>query len=121
MVCDFQPATSISSFSLPPSASQLVAKHVGADGVHGRQPSSQGPVVDDLIDARRRHGPVAAKPEMRQVGQAVPLPGPQIAVECLGGLAADRQDAGPATLTQHRLVPRSPSATAHLKKACRPR
>ena len=31
--------------------------------VHGRQSSGSGPIVNDLIDARRGHGPIATDPE----------------------------------------------------------
>jgi hypothetical protein len=81
----------------------------------------------------------------------MPFPGPQIAVQCLRGLAADGQRPRSAALAQHPDDPlvqvdvaeghadalatahaggfmpfiglawRSPSASAHLRKACRPR
>jgi hypothetical protein len=38
---------------------------------------------------------------VRQVAQTMPFPGPQVAVERLGGLAADRQHPGPAALAEH--------------------
>jgi hypothetical protein len=63
MVRDFQPATSISSFSLPtfgqPAGGEGVPELMG---VHGREASGPGSIVDHLVDARRRHGPVAADP-----------------------------------------------------------
>jgi hypothetical protein len=40
-------------------------------GVHGRQPSRPSPVMDHMVDAGRGHGPVAADPQVRPVGQPI--------------------------------------------------
>jgi site-specific recombinase XerD len=69
--------------------------------VHFRQPRRSGAVVDDLIDPRGGHGPVAADPEVGQMGEPMLLPSPQVAVERLGGLAADRERPGAAALAEH--------------------
>jgi hypothetical protein len=74
----FQPATSINSFSLPPSASKLM-------GMHSRKPRGPGPVVHDLVDARGSHGSIAPDPEVRQVRKSMLLAYPQIAVQGLSG------------------------------------
>jgi hypothetical protein len=69
--------------------------------VHGRQPGRTSAIVDDLVDPRWGHGPVAANPEVRQVTQTVSFSGPKVAVERLGGLATYRQRPGSAVLAQH--------------------
>ena len=81
-----------------PAGGKGVAKLVR---VHRRQPSSPGPIMNHLIDPRRRHRPIPADPKTSKVCQPVPLPGPKIPVERLGGLTADRQRPGPAALAQH--------------------
>ena len=69
--------------------------------MHGRQPGGPGPVVDDLVHAGRGHGPVAPDPLVRQVvAQPVLVADPQVAVERLSGLAADRQRPESAALAQ---------------------
>ena len=69
--------------------------------VHFRQPGNPGSMVDDVVDARRSHASVAADPELWQVGQSMPFSDPEVAVERLGGLAADRQRPRAAALAQH--------------------
>jgi len=69
--------------------------------MYRRQPSGPGPVMDHLIHAGRGHGPVAPDPKVWQVVQPVLVAYPQVAVEGLGGLAADRQGPGSATLAEH--------------------
>jgi hypothetical protein len=102
IIRDFQPATSINSFSLPPSASQLVAKACRSWwGMHSRKPRGPGPVVHDLVDARGSHGSIAPHPEVRQVRKSMLLAYPQIAVQGLGGLAAKRERPRSVTLAEY--------------------
>jgi hypothetical protein len=98
IIRDFQPETSINSFSLPPSAGQLV-------GMHSRKPRGPGPVVHDLVDARGSHGSIAPDPEVRQVRKSMLLAYPQLAVQGLSGLAAKRERPRSVTLAEH---PRHP-------------
>jgi hypothetical protein len=72
--------------------------------MYRRQPSGSGPVMEHLIHAGRGHGPVAPDPEMRQVAQPVLVAYPQVAVEGLGGLAADRQRPGSAALASTQTI-----------------
>jgi hypothetical protein len=71
---------------------------------YGWLPCRTSSIVDDLVDARRGHGSVAANPEVRQVTQTVSFSDPKVAVERLSGLATYRQRPGSAALAQHHTI-----------------